>query len=310
MSTEVIDINCGVHWLTFTAGSELERVMAAFPTHNFSSMQDKGGRGHPGHILHESGARIYCGSWRDDQPIVVDADGTTCESWAKELLHTAKDLGGIVTRADTAVDIEPEEEATARLTAMLQAFRAGRCDTQMKQSKWEDTKGGKRPGNTAYFGSKKYSEVFLRAYDERGPLRLEWVFRPAADAGKHLAAILLNGAAPVWRSLAKTCVFPFDWYKRLLRGPDVEWDEPEEEATELRTLIESLRVQYGPTLLFLREIGALDDVVCEAKSPRKSAVVKKIAWCDQAAELGYDGEKAKTIKARLQCELKSRRGAG
>lgn len=298
-------VSCGLHWYTFTAGRDHDRVMDALGG-GFSQVEKRGGFGHPMRYVHESGAEVYCGSDREDQPVVVNCPGEVCEGWAAQAVGWSMALAAAVTRIDVAVDLGPAEVARRRLVEMVRAWKRGQVKTAMARTSHDLHKSDAVDGGwTAYFGGKQ-SAMRLRAYDRRGPLRLEWQFRPERDVGVLIPEVVSrHGVAAVWRACAQSTVFPMVWYRELLEGPTADWKPAVEEASELAEVLESIREQMGVTLWGLKLLGlSLDDLAVEPEKPRGRVFVKMTRWTEQAAAMGYDGE---ALKRELRCKLKSRR---
>jgi hypothetical protein len=295
---------CGMHWLTFTTSSELDVVLDALDG-RFSSTQGKGGFGHPFSFVHESGASVFHGSKRDDQPLVVNVPGETCEHWSAEMLKAAFTLKGCITRVDVALDLEPADKARRRLVEMHRAWKRGKVQTLMsKTSHTMYQSEGELDGWTAYFGGTS-SKCRLRAYDRRGPLRLEWQFRPEKQVGAFLPGHIIDkGPEALWRTLSQSAVFPMPWYRDLLHGDAIEWTKGEKVDSSLRDAIEQLRTQMGPTLWALKLLGALDDLCVEPEKPRGEILRKFSRWSKEAAGEGYNNQE---LERELTCKSKSRR---
>jgi hypothetical protein len=160
-------------------------------------------------------------------------------------------------------------------------------------------------GWTWYFGGKS-ANLLLRVYDQRGPLRLEFVLRPQKIAGQQLPEIVARrGVASVWRSLAQGIRFPLTWYQQLLQGDTAELGETVFEESSLAKVIDQLQLQLGPSFWALQKLGLqLADLGTPPEQIRGEVAAKFLRWSDEAAELGFDGAK---LRKDVECKLKSRR---
>ena len=300
----MVEARFGVHWLTFTVpGMASDSVLDALGG-GVGRVESIGGFGQPLSRCHESGARVYFGSDRPDQPVCVNVPGEVCDDWSAEAIAWACDLKGICTRLDLAADLEPSDLARRRLVEMRRAWLRGQVETKMAPGshRWLKDEGPEQ-GCTAYFGGKT-SKLQLRAYDRRGPLRLEWQWRPDKLPGQMAARLLRHsGARVMWRSLAHATRFPMTWYRELLEGDCIELTQPKEEPCELGEFVEEFRKQWGPSLYALRLCGyTIDDLSVVPRSPMKGELAAKfLKWSGEAEQLGYDGSK---LKQEVMCRLK------
>jgi hypothetical protein len=169
------------------------------------------------------------------------------------------------------------------------------CKCQLIQSDDVDD------GWTCYFGG-KFSALRLRVYDRRGPLRLEFQYRPHKQMGHQLPDLLLqvDGPGEMWRTLARKVEFKVPWYQRLLVGHCRELTiDARTESTFLEAL-EHLRKQFGVTLWAALVAGYdLDDLVRDPERLRGQEAAKLLSWARQCDRIGYDG-------AALKREVKDR----
>lgn len=295
-------ITCGTHWLTFTAGDRVDRVLALVGG-GFSELERRGGFGHPARYVHESGASVYVGSPREEQPVVVNVPGETCEAWAGHFRGVAEEVGGTVTRIDLAVDVDPAYRARRRLVEMRRAWLRGKVQTAMdsRSHEWMQNE----EGATAYFGGRQ-SEARLRCYDRRGPLRLEWQWRPQKELGRHVPQMVRSWGEPaMWRSLSQRAVWPMAWYHELLDGETAEWGKVKDCETDLVEAVASLRKQFGTSFWAFLVMGMrLEDLAVEPESPRGEVVRKLLRFAKQGRGMGYDGER---LESEIRCKLESRR---
>src|SRR5688572_11243056 len=105
MSTEVSKSKClnsesatvGLHWLTAATAMEERHVLAKLGRSSFGKPERPGGFGHPAHRVHESGAKLYCGSDIETQPIVLNVPGEVCETWSTQMVDYVNIFEGWVT---------------------------------------------------------------------------------------------------------------------------------------------------------------------------------------------------------------------
>ena len=298
------EVSHSIHWLTFTApGCSTDQVMEVMGG-GFGRAEERGAFGQPRSLTHESGARLFFGSPRPEQPVVVNVPGEVCDDWSQEATAWAKDLRGVVTRVDLAADLGPSDKARGRLLQMRRAWLRGQVRTRMAPTSHQFLKDeGPDQGCTAYFGGKT-SDLQLRAYDRRGPLRLEFQFRPDRKTGGFLPGIIQSqGVASMWRSVAYACVFPMDWYQALLKGRVLELRRAVKEATALEQALDQLRHQVGSTLWAFQQLGlSLADLARAPDSPmRGDLAAKLLRYAKEGSALGYDGDK---LAAEVKCRLK------
>src|SRR5947209_1531101 len=211
----VTDGYAGCQWWTAAFYCSEEEVMRRMGFDSWSKPQSPGGFGHPMKRVHETGAMLYVGNNAETQPVVLNASGTVCESWASELMDWTFELNGWATRLDLAVDVGPADQARRRLMQLRRDYRAGRVMTTMRRDSVEYVHSdGETGGDTLYLGG-KYSDLRLRCYDVRGPLRLEWQYRPA---GREVGQIVVEnvrakGPFAMWRGITRQrLMFKHDWY--------------------------------------------------------------------------------------------------
>jgi hypothetical protein len=236
----------GLHWLTFSLPAQrLDKLPSGW-----SAPERRGGFGRRYARLHESGAQVF---FDDDEFAVVNVNGETCEHWSREWLEAAAKVGGKMTRVDVACDVEPPDLARRRMLDMRRAFMSGRCETLVERFE-EHRSYGEGDGFTWYFGGRQ-SAVQLRAYDRRGPLRLEFQWRPD-DSSKLLSQVLLSSSVPaLWRMLGQKLIFPFAWYVELLRGEALTIDRVAPAVASWQKAAMAMHEQHGVTLWALRMLG-------------------------------------------------------
>lgn len=285
-----VSATAGVHWLTSATSAPEDHVEDVFG--GLGDPEQPGGFGHPYRRVHDSGAVIYCGSSRAEQPIVINAPGEVCEVWSDRLLAYSVELEAWVTRGDFALDIQPPELARRRLLQMHRAFRQGRCETNMRRDSWDlvmnDREG---EGWTLYLGGKQ-SQLRIRAYDRRGPLRIETQWRPPREVGQVLPELVLkHGAAHWWRSTARQVKFPMPWYRELLDEPSQVLPQLPDATAEFEQVLAQLQQQWGQVLWACRRMGlGLETLERVPGRLRGSQVAKLKAWARSAKSMGYDGD--------------------
>jgi hypothetical protein len=249
-----------VHWATIS--TDLDASSACGIVEDTLGGQFTGsGRGQfnqPMSADHESGLRVFHGAEHQGQPVVVCIDGETCDRLGESAIQAVvRSTGGRLTRLDVAEDVEPASDARVRLIAMLEAYKAGQVATRKRVTSWEwRESGAPEDGCTLYVG-RRQAETFLRAYDRRGPLRLEWEIKPASRVrGSSLTASFVRaGAGPLWRGASRTLEFGFPWYQALLEGESVTVTGSAPEAKDLDELVHALRHTCGPAIELLRVAG-------------------------------------------------------
>lgn len=293
-----VQATAGVHWLTLATSADEQHVDECLG--GLGAPERPGGFGHPCHRVHESGARVYCGSRFDEQPIVINAPGEVCEGWADPLLGFGVELEAWVTRCDFACDVEPADLARRRMFEMKRAFRAGRCETNMKRDSFtEERSYGPDSGFTFYFGGKT-ARLRMRAYDRRGPLRIETQWRPERNVGEVLPeSILKHGAAHWWRSTAAACKFPMPWYRELLDAPRQVLPQLPDVAGALDEVLTQFRQQWGAALWAFGLLGmTLEDLQHVPERLRGSQGAKLLSWARAADASGGDGGKLRAEVAK------------
>lgn len=284
----------GMHWWRFsTPVEDVEEVLASIEgvSGGGFSFEQRGGYNQPQRFLHDSGAAVYFGSPREDQPIVVDAPGEACEQVSDEALVTwAENLEGLPSRVDLAVDCGLAEQAEQRLLEMKREFEAGRCQTRIPATS-TDFLVSKRPGggSTLYVGSNS-SEAFLRGYTKRGPLRLEWQWKPNKRLRVAVPGTIARyGVAGVWRRLGTRCIWPMQWYRDLLEGQCADIAAAPTRPDDLSRTMQAIAEQLGPSLWALQMAGVvLGDLAKRPDQPNAQQLRKWSAWVQQAPDLGYD----------------------
>lgn len=305
---EDVEVKFQGHWLTATTTEPPDKVFD-LAGGGRGAIESTGAFGQPCVATHETGMRIYFGSKREEQPTVINFTGETCDSYFDWGVEFVGKLGAKVTRVDVAADVGPDSKARERLKRMVWEWKRGKVETMMHQSSHSLFKSD-RPGEgwTAYFGGKS-SAVQLRAYDKRGPLRLEVQYRPEDVMGVGLAATIRSrGVAGLWRGLAKGVVWPMAWYKQLLEGESVKRRADEEVETTFERAMGAAIQQYGMLFAMLGAFGGdLDDVSRQLPQLlRGDDGAKLLRWCDEAQALGYDAVKVEAAREEVKCRLKSK----
>jgi hypothetical protein len=295
-SASMVAASFALHWFRFTSHEDMEAVCDRIGG-EFGPVEHHGNFNQPCRIQHESGARIFFGSPRAEQPLVCDVPGEACERAAERFVAVADDLRANVTRYDVACDVEPAELATKRLMSCWRAVRSGKCDTHIPATSVHLIKS-ERPdeGNTLYVGSRE-STKFFRIYDRRGPLRCEVECKPGKEMRAHVPDLLRRyGMQHAWSNAASSLVFPFDWYQQLYVKNQVDLQPPERSPTELLTLLDSLSQQVGVSLFMLQSAGL--DLTKLVRAPGNVSGDWVRAWRQRsydADEMGLDGEAIRKV---------------
>jgi hypothetical protein len=287
-------ISHSLHWFRYATFKPIDHVLSRISSeqNDFSEPLRSPAFNQPFCHLHTTGLRVYFGSPREAQPIVVEVPGQACEVIPiPTLTATCRDLDGSPTRLDAAGDVGPPEQATRRLKRMRATFRKGECKTNIptRSTTWiESDREGE--GRTLYIGSSK-QPTHLRAYDRRSFLRLEWQLAPQNKRTRRdlLDLIDKHGIAAIWRGAAHKCIWPDKWYRDCLAGDAVELEPKPVVASDLTSFVEAIMAQYGDKLYLLELLGfKLSDLSRRADYPTSFQLSARKKWADQATKLGYD----------------------
>lgn len=289
-----VQATAGVHWLTGSTPADpmaVQHVMG-----HLGPPERPGGYGHPWKRVHESGAAVYCGSEVSGQPVVINAPGEVCETWAGDLANWFVDLDVRITRVDIAMDVQPPELARRRLTYMHRAWRRGEVNTRIRRDSCTLIRSeGEGEGWTLYLG-RPQSELMVRAYDRRGPLRIETQWRPQGEVRGIVAEMLVKrGPAHMWRRCASRVSLKLDWYQQLLAG-DVE-DMPS--AQRVDSILEDAKYQLwhqqGLTIWMLGIMGeTLASLQRVPDTPLTGPQVRKFrSWLDAHERAGNNVAEAR-----------------
>lgn len=256
--------------------------------------------------MHETGAKLY-----EDgtEPFsILDVPGDVCDTWGDDWLQWSTRIHGKVTRIDLARDIGPTELARKRMMQMRRAWFGKRVETKIRTFE-ENRSYSPGSGFTWYFGGTT-SPLRLRVYDRRGPLRLEFQWRPN-DRDAILADIIAADINAAWRMLANKIRFEFSWFKKLLNGPVTAFHVEKPETDWLRTANE-LKAQYGRTLWALRLLGieAKDLELPADDDTDRNALAKFLKWSSQAGEQGKALKNAITPLTAARATRHGKRGKG
>lgn len=266
----------GLHWITGCVESDLPSVEAVLP--GLRPARAAGRYGHPCCMEDDRGVRVYCGSENPSQPLVLVADGATCEQHGPEVLEQLADLDGWVTRTDLQRDIGPDEDAPERLRSMYAAVRGRELQGPFRSSSWYETEGGDAPGRTLYLGSRQ-SRQMLRAYDRRGPLRLEFEFHHDRTTGRFPLYLLAQpeGRERAWGGSLAHYTWPgVSWWNELQTDPFAWPAEDEGRLGPLAQAVEDFRQQHGSNLWAMLAMGVtLADLV---KVPAEPSTHQRRRW--------------------------------
>ena len=297
ITVPLVQVTFGQHWYTFsTPLRDVDQVLDSIvgvSGGDFRPVEPRGMFNNPMRYLHTTGAAVYFGSKRDEQPIVVNVPGEACELvTCEELAIWSENVDGRASRVDVAADIEPASHARRRLLELRKIFRQGKCETRIPKTStrfYENDAPGDE-GCTLYVGSSQ-SDLMFRAYDRRGPLRIELQWKPSSREVRELvpASLRKYGAAAMWRSLAQACIWPMPWYQDVLKGQCADIARAPSKPNDLAKVMESIIGQLGPTLAALQLAGVgLGELAWMPEKPNAEQVRKWEAWLAQAPALGYD----------------------
>lgn len=298
------EASCQVHWLRMVTDADLPTVQDIIPGDwPLGDADGPGGFNQPASVQSSAGFRVFHG--KDNQPRVIECDGDCCDrNGYVRVAEAGRSLDAWVTRCDLAVDLEPANQARRRLLAVRREFKRGRADTRLKLGALfmagEDEEQG---GYTQYVGSKS-SEILIRLYDRRGPLRIEVQFMPANKQLRKmwLNVLLQQGPWPLWRGLASVLRLPkVSWWEQLLDGKTFQRVPPDDDDLEVERLLESIRDQCGKTLWALTvggvELGQL--LAVEPERPRGRDLRKFAAI---AAWMKVNGHDSVALEEAIRCK--------
>jgi hypothetical protein len=206
-------------------------------------------------------------------------------------MRMTRELHGSPTRLDPAADVGPETLARKRIVDMRSAFRGGRCKTDFPTTSthWHES-DREGEGRTLNVGSMK-SPAYLRAYDKRGLLRLEWQISPQNKKTRRQLPDLIDehGIGAIWRGASQKCVWPHPWYKRCIKGDAVELEPKPVIPSDLHKFIEAVTLQHGFNFFLMQLLGmSLADVSRKPDYVSSTQFARMKKWATQAANLGYD----------------------
>lgn len=267
-----------LHWLTFTTGDfELlsrcpgwleERESKAFFRERM--------------VPHETKATRHY-NCEHDSTDVVNCTGDVCEGHSGYWASVAAEAGGRISRIDIAVDVDLPD-VRREMLKLRRFWFAKKVDTKI-QTFEEHRSYREGSGFTWYFGGRE-SEMRLRVYDRRGPLRLEFQWRPE-DREHLLAQIALQHLDLTWRRCAEKIIFPVKWYFDLLKGNSLQFTSPVKSQPSVDRAAMVLQEQYGVTLWALRRLG-IEPESLERPPADKRQRAKVRQWLVERAEQGFD----------------------
>jgi hypothetical protein len=203
--------------------------------------------------------------------------------------------------------VQPPDLARRRLLEMKAAFRSGRCETSMKRDSFREQRSyAPGEGFTFYFGGKT-AKLQIRAYDRRGPLRIETQWRPGREVGEVLPEMVIEkGPAHWWRSTVAACRFPMPWFRELLDAPRQNIPQLPEVAGVLDEVLAQFQQQWGQALWAFGLLGmTLDDLQRAPEALRGSQAAKLLSWAKSADAHGGDGGKLRREVLKRCPRLKS-----
>jgi hypothetical protein len=193
------------------------------------------------------------------------------------------------------MDVEPPELARRRISHMYRAFDLGRVETRIHRDSCSIHKSkGEGEGWTLYIG-RPSSELLMRCYDRRGPLRIETQWRPKGDARDVVPDLLVRkGAAHMWRRCAKRVGFQLDWYQDLLKGEVEETPTDQRVESTLNEAMFQLSRQFGASFFMFGLLGFdLADLKSDQVEFSGPQYRKFSKWIDEHERAGNDVTKAR-----------------
>ncbi len=283
----------GLHWLRFSTKKCSDEAISVFGGEAWGDLLPGRFNQPCKRVDAETGVEVHYGSVREGQPVVVEVNGDACDrlGW-KAAAGVCSMLEGRITRADLAADIGPEEAARKRLIRMKNQFERDKCLTSFRKHAWHESP----EGNTLYIGSRE-SEVFLRVYDRRGPLRIEFEIKPQKK--KHgvtfAHALQRFGPAPLWRGYADRCIWPEPWYQEVVAGECAAAERAPVARTALENAVQEFKRSAGLTLTAFLMLGITVDellpVLDEKKGLHPEQVQRYLKWSVEAEQFpGLAGE--------------------
>jgi hypothetical protein len=294
-------VGFGLHWLRYSFSRPFDEVREVIGG-GWSDGLPGGHFNQPRHVVHESGAKLFYGSSRVEQPIVLEVPGEVCETHAGDFVRHGFALGGSCTRFDVAADIGPDDLTMRRWRELRRDFVAGRCDTRIPRTSCHFIQSKREgDGSTAYYGATS-SEVFLRVYTKRGPLRMEFQISPAKRAARRAWAGQLNTFKPdeVWRHFGRKVEWPAAWYMNVLEGKAAIVDQVRDEARSFNAMMDALRLQSGSRVWMLEHLGVpLSDLSRAPTNPDGQWLADMERIAAEAEQLGHDGERLRRAARKL-----------
>lgn len=278
------------HWLTFSAQGDPERLRKILGGDAYSTGIPSTAFACDGYWIHESGAHLHYDF--KGRRVILDAAGDNATNWADHWFKTAVHVQGRITRLDLAREIGPPELARKRMISMRRAWFSNQVETKIRTFE-ESRSYAEGSGFTWYFGG-RCSELRLRVYDRRGPLRLEFQWRPD-DREALLAELLSKDLGACWSMFTSKLLFSFKWYKRAMgTSPQLAWTTTPQPSPWEKVAAE-LRQQWGFTLWALRQLGVeTKDLERDPATMKNKTRGQVWAWACAA------GERGKTLRAQLE----------
>jgi hypothetical protein len=135
----------------------------------------------------------------------------------------------------------------------------------------------------------------IRAYDRRGPLRIETQWRPQGEARGIIPEMLVRrGAAHVWRQCASRVRLKLDWYEELLAGEEEKLPASMRVDSMLEEAKFQLWRQQGISLWMLGMMGETIETLRRVPDLLTGPQARKLrAWLDGHERAGNDVAEAR-----------------
>jgi hypothetical protein len=135
----------------------------------------------------------------------------------------------------------------------------------------------------------------MRAYDRRGPLRVEFQWRPQGEIREDLAERLVRkGPENLWRRCARRVEFELPWYQQLLEGDVDETPSNQRVESTLNEAMFQISHQFGPSFLMFGLLGFdLTDLMKKPDAFSGPQYRKFSKWCDDHERAGNDVSQAR-----------------
>lgn len=262
----------GVHWFSGTSRAPIAQVLEAVSGMLAGApvvQHERGARGGYSHSASCSKAFVAWGNNRPD--VLVTLPGEICEQLGIAGLVALAVAAGLEpsSRLDVAWDVDGITPALLRAE-----WEAGNIVSRLHRDSWQWIESP--TGTTFYMGSRT-SERFVRAYDKRGPCRIELELkeRRAVALWRRLVALHDEAAWSIealaelralvdYRDRSQTTVVAdcslLDWWAEFVQGAERRSTVFPRLAATLERFDKWLRRQVAPVLALVRDAYG-DDVM-------------------------------------------------